>query len=102
MKICPNCQSEVEDNFEICWNCNYSFTDQEIVDFGPEAQSDGRRTLNCLRCPDVKMLYTGVFRFHEGSNYGVLGNIFEAFENKESFEIYLCPRCGKAEFFTPN
>lgn len=102
MKICPNCRSEVEDNFEICWNCNYSFTDQEIVDFGPDDQSDGRRTLYCLRCPDVKMLYTGVFRFHEGSNYGVLGNIFEAFENKESFEIYLCPRCGKAEFFTPN
>lgn len=101
MRICPKCNAEVEENFEICWNCNYSFTEDKIIDFGPDEEPDGRRILYCLRCPDVKMLHTGVFSFHEGTNLGVLGNIFEAFENKESFEIYLCPRCGKAEFFTP-
>lgn len=101
MKICPNCNAEVEETFEICWNCNYSFTNKEIIDFGPEEEPDGRRKINCLRCTGVKMVYTGVYRFHEGTNLGVLGDIFEAFENKESFDIYICPRCGKAEFFTP-
>jgi Zn finger protein HypA/HybF involved in hydrogenase expression len=101
MKICPHCKSEVENNFEVCWNCQYSFTEKKIVEFISEEDKEHYRLINCLRCPEVPMVYTGVFRFHEGSNYGVLGNIFEAFENKESFEIYLCPRCGKAEFFTP-
>lgn len=32
MKICPKCHEEVEDSFEICWNCNYSFPDDKILD----------------------------------------------------------------------
>lgn len=31
MKNCPNCNSEVEDNFNICWNCNYSFTQNKYL-----------------------------------------------------------------------
>lgn len=48
------------------------------------------------------MVYTGVYKFLEGARVGVLGNILELlFQNKETFEIYLCPQCGKAEFFSP-
>ena len=31
MKNCPNCNSEVEDNFDLCWNCNFSFTDNKVI-----------------------------------------------------------------------
>jgi len=31
MKICPNCKVEVEDNFELCWNCQYSFSDAQVL-----------------------------------------------------------------------
>jgi len=33
MKHCPNCDSEVEDNFDLCWNCNFCFSENKIVDF---------------------------------------------------------------------
>ncbi|MFB6340107.1 hypothetical protein ACE1ET_00210 [Saccharicrinis sp. FJH62] len=98
MKNCPNCNAELEDNFNLCWNCNYSLTDEEII---PEEEFDeGHRNLNCLRC-DVKMKYSGVYKFHEGFNTGVLGGLFELLVNKESFELYLCLKCGKVEFFSP-
>jgi predicted amidophosphoribosyltransferase len=25
MKICPECHAEVEETFNVCWNCQYSF-----------------------------------------------------------------------------
>ena len=33
MKNCPNCSSELEDNFDLCWNCNYSFAENKVVEF---------------------------------------------------------------------
>jgi hypothetical protein len=33
MKHCPNCDSEVEDNFDLCWNCNFCFSENKIVDY---------------------------------------------------------------------
>lgn len=99
MKHCPNCQAEVESNFNLCWKCNYSFTENCIVEIYEEAK--GSRTINCLRCPDIQLLFAGNFKFHEGPRIGVLGSGFEIFQNRESFDIYLCPKCGKAEFFSP-
>jgi RNA polymerase subunit RPABC4/transcription elongation factor Spt4 len=32
MKTCPKCDSEVDDNFELCWNCQYSFTEEKVLD----------------------------------------------------------------------
>lgn len=100
MRICPNCHEEVESNFEICWNCNYSFSEKRIIEFPSEKKEKARYSINCLRC-DVEMRYSGKFRFHEGANMGVLGNLFEFFQNREAFDLYVCPKCGKVEFFTP-
>lgn len=98
MKHCPNCNEEIEEGFEICWKCNYSLTEQKISEF--PAEDIGGRDLKCLRC-SVPMLYSGKFKFHEGVNPGVFGNIFEIFLNRESFDLYSCPKCGKVEFFRP-
>ncbi|MCW3787452.1 hypothetical protein [Plebeiibacterium sediminum] len=98
MKNCPNCNAEIEEGFELCWNCNYSLTEQKVVDI--QDLNKNKREINCLRC-DVPMLFSGEYKFHEGPKIGVLGNIFEAFVNRESFDLHICPQCGKVEFFAP-
>lgn len=99
MKDCPNCKEEVIENFEICWNCNYSFTEGKILEF-KDIEKEGSREVDCLRC-NVPLLYSGNFKFHEGAKMGGLGNLFEFFVNRESFDLYVCPKCGKVEFFVP-
>ena len=99
IKICPKCNAEVEENFNICWRCNYSFTEEKIVEFYEKKRGD--RDLNCLRCNNVKMVFAGNYKFHEGPRIGILGSAFEIFQNRETFDLYLCPKCGKVEFFTP-
>jgi len=91
MKNCPNCHSEVEDNFDLCWNCNYSFVENQLVEINEFIE--GSREIDCLRC-QIPMKYSGNFRFHEGFLTGF-------FTNKESFDLYICPKCGKVEFFVP-
>jgi Zn finger protein HypA/HybF involved in hydrogenase expression len=98
MKTCPNCQSEIEDNFELCWNCNYSFTENKVVDI--KDLNKGSREINCLRC-NIPLIYSGEYKFHEGATPGFFGNIFEVFQKKEKFDLYICPKCGKVEFFIP-
>lgn len=105
MKICPKCHEEVEANFDICWNCNYSFPDGEILAMDSEEKNDendkGVRTIECLRC-QVPMTYVGQYDFHEGSRIGALGSFFELFQHREAFNLYVCPQCRKVEFFLPN
>ncbi|HHT23554.1 MAG TPA: hypothetical protein GXZ87_09655 [Bacteroidales bacterium] len=98
MKNCPNCQAEIEDSFNVCWNCNYSITEGKIIEFKEDIP--GSRELNCLRC-ETPMIFSGNYRFHEGTKLGVFGNFFELFVNRETFDLYLCPKCGKVEFFAP-
>ncbi|MDD3036461.1 hypothetical protein [Bacteroides sp.] len=105
MKICPECREEVEDNFDICWNCNYSFPDGMVLDMAGDNEErqfvdNGERSIDCLRC-HVKMRYSGEYKFHEGMNSGLFGNFFELFQNREAFHLYVCPQCGKVEFFMP-
>lgn len=98
MKNCPNCNSEIEDNFEVCWNCNYSLTENKVVEFNDP--SEKRKDIDCLRCK-VPLNFSGNFKFHEGTRFGIFGNLLEAFVNRESFDLYVCPKCGKIEFFAP-
>jgi len=100
MKNCPKCNSELEDSFEICWNCNYSLADNKVVEFEETADNTKTKNINCIRC-DVPLVYTGNFKFHEGTRFGIFGNIFEAFTNRESFDLYACPTCRKVEFYFP-
>ena len=94
MKICPKCHEEVEDSFEICWNCNYSFPDDKILDLSAvEEADDSGRSIDCLRC-QVKMIYSGKYEFHEGMNTGVFGNLFELFQNREAFDLYVTAPWG--------
>lgn len=67
-----------------------------------DALEEGQITdLKCTRCMDSKMIYNGMERFHVGSNSApfIFGNLGELFVNKQTFDIYYCPICGKVEFF---
>jgi hypothetical protein len=65
-----------------------------------QVEMQGSREINYLRC-NVEMLFSGEYRFHEGTRTGMMGNLFEIFVNREKFELYICPKCGKVEFFSP-
>ncbi len=56
------------------------------------------KILQCLRCA-VRLDYVGTKKFHEGTRWGVLGELGELFVNKERFDVYVCPQCGKVELF---
>ena len=99
MKNCPNCHEEMEDNFDVCWNCNFSISEDKVIEF--ESGSEPKRKINCLRCTEVQMIPSGVYNFHEGTNFGIFGNLMEMINNRESFDLYICPKCGKVEFFSP-
>lgn len=100
MKICPNCNSEVDEHFELCWKCNYSFSDKRILKTEELSKNITEKEIDCLRCK-IPMKYSGKFKFHEGNRIGFWGNIFELFQNRESFDLYHCTKCRKIEFFVP-
>lgn len=54
----------------------------------------------CPRC-ETALQYVGTKRFHEGSRGWAfwLDNVGELFVNRESYDVYVCPRCGRVEFF---
>lgn len=52
----------------------------------------------CPRC-EVALEYIGTRDFHEGTRWGVLGELGEMFVNKQRFDVYVCPRCGRVELF---
>lgn len=97
MKECPNCREEMEDSYDLCWNCNYSIIEKKVVKITETEEGD--RDINCIRC-NIPLKYAGKYKFHEGGTPGFFGNFFELFVNRESFELYVCPRCGKVEFYT--
>ncbi len=41
----------------------------------------------------------GTKKFHEGTRWSVFGDLAELFENREHFDVYMCPRCGRVELF---
>lgn len=94
---CQNCRTVIDEaGFEVCWHCG-SARGQSLQGKAVEAKS---AALRCLRCKTV-MSRVGAKEFHEGSRWGVLGNLGELFVNKQALDMYACQSCGKVEFFLP-
>ena len=128
MKNCPNCKAEVLESYEICWNCQYSFTEFRVIsqteftdkcpncnteiesiaercpncqfELKTEVQINEEDNIHCLRCK-VPMEYMGSRIFQEGSKFGVMNDLVDLFSSHDSFNLYACPKCGKIEFFLP-
>src|SRR5262245_42967056 len=95
MWTCPKCREQHDDQFDSCWKCAGLTTAPSSTSGTPSPQPD---PLRCPRCP-ATLDYVGTKKFHEGTRWGVLGDLGELFTNRESFDIYVCPRCGRVEFF---
>jgi DNA-directed RNA polymerase subunit RPC12/RpoP len=54
--------------------------------------------MTCTRC-STPLEYKGTKKFHEGTRWGALGELGELFVNSERFDVYVCTRCGRVEFF---
>jgi hypothetical protein len=105
MWTCRACGAVVEDErWEVCWRCSSPRTlegaalaeRQRVV----HEKTGPANAVRCLRCK-VEMRYGGTKRFHEGTRqWGFwLGDLGELFQHRERYDVYLCPRCGKLEFF---
>lgn len=98
-KKCNVCGSVAEPGFELCWNCS-SPLDLSTADAKRIASKRGVSVLECGRCSG-SMRYAGLKKFHEGTRaWGFwLGDLGELFTNRELYDVYICPNCGKVEFF---
>jgi hypothetical protein len=56
--------------------------------------------MKCARC-DTGLNFVGTKKFHEGTrSLGLIfGDLGELFQNREHFDVYVCPRCGRVELF---
>ena len=105
---CLKCREDVEDHFELCWNCQANrrglrqFNSREVDDVGDERVraivNKKHKPMNCLRCGNL-LQYSGTKKFHQGPNLGALGDWGELLVGKESVEMYVCSGCGHVEFF---
>lgn len=70
------------------------------VDVSAPAPLPTADPMYCPRCHQA-LRFAGTQRFHEGTRqWGFwLGDLGELFVNRESFDVYVCPRCGRVEFF---
>ena len=106
MWTCGKCGESVDDGFDVCWKCGTSRNGIANPEFRPvadvpETESPAAATFNpisCARC-NTTLQYVGRKRFHEGTNWGVFGELGELFVKREHFDVYVCPRCGRVEFF---
>jgi hypothetical protein len=62
-----------------------------------------KRGINPMMCPSClrPLKYVGTKRFHEGSRVApfLLAELGELFVNREHFDVYVCQRCGRVQFF---
>ena len=96
---CLKCGEEVEDHFELCWNCQANRRGlrpfKQLVEDVPEDErvkarvNKKHKPINCLRCSTI-LNYAGSRRLQQGPAFGVF---------EEVVEMYVCSSCNHVEFF---
>ena len=105
---CSRCAQEIEDNLEVCWNCQADRggnTPANLSAGETQDEPELKKFLNkkfspknCLQCHGV-LKFLGNKQFQEGINFGVLGDFGELFVGHTNLEMYVCPTCLRVEFF---
>jgi phage FluMu protein Com len=90
---CSKCGELLEEQFDSCWKCETPRTGESKIEVLPTPNP-----MHCPRCT-VILEYVGTKRFHEGTRWDLLFVLGELFVNREHFDLYVCPRCGRVEFF---
>lgn len=95
---CPECKERLESKFSECWKCGYVRGSG-----GDEEMKEGWEASDPMHCPtcQLQLDYLGTKKFHEGTRAApfLLGELGELFVNREHFDVYVCSRCGRVEFF---
>ncbi|MGB4958579.1 MAG: hypothetical protein WBO36_03830 [Saprospiraceae bacterium] len=87
---CPDCNTEVMENYDVCWKCNYDFIRKEII--SPEIEKTVRE-ISCIRC-HATMTFVDKIEIHEGKNWGI-----HLLMNYVYLKMYVCETCKKVELF---
>jgi hypothetical protein len=101
---CLKCGEEVEDHFDLCWNCQANrrglrqfkkIVEEDPVDERVRARVNKKhKPIKCVRC-SAMLTYTGSRRLQQGPGFGVFGDLGES----EVVEMYVCGECNHVEFF---
>lgn len=113
---CVECDAEVDDNFDLCWNCGTSSDGILDPDFRSVADDNSQTSdetseeteveqssNSCLRC-DIPLHYRGVTRLDIfRDNDTLTGDLIEAVTglsvNQKRLYVYVCRQCGHVELF---
>ena len=101
MWTCPKCGERVDDNFSRCWNCQTDHPENVLMSEGNTEginlqSGNNSESIVCLRC-STELEFMGTKNFLEGTHWDAwFGDLFI---NRESLDVYACPRCGRVEFF---
>lgn len=105
---CLKCGEDVEDHFDLCWNCqanrrglrqfNNHKADETEDDRVRAIVNKRHKPMGCVRCSSV-LIHAGTKKFHQGPNFGAFGDWGELLIAKETLEMYVCSQCGHVEFF---
>ena len=99
-----NCNEKVEEQFEVCWNCQHdrsgslpsTFSDLDIGDRAEKAAlSEKWRDKHCATCNKV-LTFLGAKRVLEES--GTIVDLFEPDVYSVLYK-YQCSACGRVEYF---
>jgi DNA-directed RNA polymerase subunit RPC12/RpoP len=97
---CQHCRKPNEDNFDVCWNCGTSIDGVRDANFErvqgstTSDESIEEPKSHSLSCPHCRWRLTFV-----GNKKFVLSDLGGVLNHHESFDVYLCRRCGRLEFF---
>jgi len=99
---CLKCGEEVEDHFDLCWNCQANRRGlrqfKPIVEDDPDDErvkarvNKKHKPMNCVRCSTI-LTYAGSRRLQQGPGFGGFGEL------GDSVEMYVCGECSHVEFF---
>jgi hypothetical protein len=93
---CQQCSQEVDDDFEVCWNCENLRETSEIHRDAVLHEP----LVACLRCGSaIRFLGSGSFR--DESKWGAWSALKHVMANT-NFDIFGCIDCGQAELFMPD
>jgi hypothetical protein len=96
---CKRCTQEVDDDFEVCWNCEATrAVSVADVDDHPD-KSLYEPLLTCVRCGSA-ITFLGCGSFRDESPWGAWSALKHVLANN-NFDIFGCVDCGQVELFMP-
>lgn len=97
---CGNCAQEVDDDFEVCWNCEAVRDGIEPLSEPLKVEEHFESLVNCVRC-GAAISFLGSGRFRDASGWAGWSFLVTLLVDKEDFDIFCCVGCGQVELFTP-